>query len=241
MILLQTDGLIIDWTSMPTYNTIMAVATGAALCSMAVIGKQLHKREHIQPEGWALNLGVLGILLFLTGLHMTLTWPLAAYFPFDNIVFGEPTLALGAIVLALSFYFWRRSETIISSDAPLQAVAKVLQHFKFILYGLGLALIATGIAGVRYKLFAAPPEEPIAGEFAAYPIIEAIFISSLWAFTGVACLLLPGIMKRLSSGIPVAGIEKLWGRLLYGLGIVFLIFGAMNYFTHIGLIVNTME
>lgn len=238
----EDQGLIIDWMNMPTYNTIMCLAVGAALCSLAVMGKNMwHKRE-IEPKGWALNLGVLGLILFLTGLHMTLTWPLAKYFPFDNIVFGEPSLAFGALLLAFSFFFWKESAVLEASNNPLMETSKVGRHFKFFFYGLGLAMIAVGIAGVTYKLFAAPPEEPLTGLFADYPLIEASFISALWALTGVASLLMPNVFGRFANGKmgPSNQVKASYG-LLYGLGVIFLLFGAFNYFTHIGLIVNTME
>lgn len=238
----EEQGLIIDWMNMPTYNTIMCLAVGAALCSLAVMGKDMIQKKPIQPKGWSLNLGVLGLLLFLTGLHMTLTWPLAKYFPFDNIVFGEPSLALGALLLAFSFYFWKASKMLEISEHPLVPIGKIGYQFKFFFYGMGLALIAIGIAGVKYQLFAAPPEEPISGQFADYPLVEAIFISSLWAMTGVASLLMPSVFKGFSEGKrTVTGKLTLSYILIYGLGIVFLLFGAFNYFTHIGLIVNTMQ
>lgn len=237
----QDSGLIIDWVNMPTYNTIMALATGAALISLAKIGQQLYKKDRMSPIGWSLNLGVLGILLFTTGLHMTLTWPLAKYFPFDNIVFGEPTLALGVLALGLSFYFYKAGAQLISTSQPLTEVSKVVWHLKYLFYGLGLSLIAIGIAGVTYQLFAAPPEEPITGEFADYPMVEAVFISLLWALTGVASLLIPGVLNYFATGnTAMTSRIKITYSLLYGLGIIFLLFGAFNYFTHIGLIVNTM-
>lgn len=127
----QDSGLIIDWVSMPTYNTIMALATGAVLMSFAKIGQQLFKNQHINPLGWSINLGILGVLLFTTGLHMTLTWPLAKYFPFDNIVFGEPTLALGTIAFGLSFYFYKTRNQITKSVKPFEEIAQVVLLYNF--------------------------------------------------------------------------------------------------------------
>lgn len=237
----MTQDLVIEWAKMPVYNTIMAVATGAALMSLARAGKQLVDRDRIEPQGWALNLGVLGLLLFLTGLHMTLTWPLAAYFPFDNIVFGEPTLALGALLMALSFFFWKKAGIIKQSDHPIKLVSEHLKYFKYFLYGIGLGLIGIGIAGVTYQLFAAPPKEPITGLLADYPMVEAVFISLLWALTGVACILFSVVMEHFSKdGSEMTNTVKITYGLTYFLGLTFLLFGAFNYFTHIGLIVNTM-
>ncbi|WP_219966457.1 DUF981 family protein [Deinococcus irradiatisoli] len=108
-------SLVIDWTQMTTYNTIMSVAAGAALLSLVSLGRHLQARRPIVPEAWALNFGVLGTLLTLTGAHMTLTWPFAKYFPFDNIIFGEPSLAFGVLLLGSAFYLWRRAEVLRSS------------------------------------------------------------------------------------------------------------------------------
>ncbi|MDO1500567.1 DUF981 family protein [Winogradskyella maritima] len=219
----------------------MAVATGAALCSMAKVAQHLCFKTKLNPQGWSLNFAVLGMILFLTGLHMTVTWPLAKYYPFDNIVFGEPSLVLGTLLLGIAFYMWKNRESIKTAQSPMMSVAQDLRHFKYILYGMGLALIGVAIAGVRYKLFAAPPEEPIAGEFAEYPIVEALFISGLWAFTGIAAILCPFVFERFANGKRgQTPLVKVTYKLIYTLGVIFLLFGAMNYFTHIGLIVNTM-
>lgn len=237
----MSQDLVIKWTKMTTYNTIMAVSTGAALMSLAKIGKHLIHKNKINPQGWALNLGVLGLLLFVTGLHMTLTWPLAAYFPYDNIVFGEPSLALGALLLAAAFFFWKNTVLIKQLERPMQFFAENFRHFKYFLYGIGLGLIAIGIAGVIYQLFAAPPEEPVTGLLAEYPMVEAVFISLLWALTGVSCILFSIVMDHYSKEVAeMTSIVKFTYGLTYMLGLTFLLFGAFNYFTHIGLIVNTM-
>ena len=78
------EGLKIDWANMPTYNTIMAVAAGAALIGLVLLGRQmLTEPAEVSAEGWSVAFGVLGLILTTTGLHMTLTWPLAAGgFPF---------------------------------------------------------------------------------------------------------------------------------------------------------------
>lgn len=233
--------LVIQWENLPTYNTIMSLAVGAVLLSLTKMIRNLRSKVKIEPKGWALNLGVLGLILFTTGLHMTLTWPLAPDFPFDNIVFGEPSLALGTISLAMAFYFWKQHKSLVDDDQPLVTVSQTMRHFKYIFYGLGLALIAIGFAGVSFELFAAPPQEPITGLLADYPMIEAVFISLLWALTGVAALLTPGVLDDFAEGrFGESSKVKATLVLMSGTGWVFLLFGAINYFTHIGLVVNTM-
>ncbi|HET6360610.1 MAG TPA: DUF981 family protein [Gemmatimonadota bacterium] len=69
-------GLRIDWTTMPTYNTVMAVAAGAGLIMLVLFARELLRSpSDVLPESWALAFGVVGVILTATGLHMTLTWP----------------------------------------------------------------------------------------------------------------------------------------------------------------------
>ncbi|MFB7913507.1 DUF981 domain-containing protein [Streptomyces sp. NPDC056061] len=233
---LAASGLKIDWTRMPTYNTIMSVAAGAGLLLVVALGRQLLAPGRITTsDGWALAFGALGFTLVTTGLHMTLTWPLAGQgFPFDNIIFGEPALAFGVFLLAASFYLWKRGAELLGDDR-VAFTARVASPLSLFVFGMGLACFGIAAAGWKYTLFAAPPEEPISGEFAKWPILEASFMSGLYVLVGIGALLFPFALRRPRSWMsPVIGV--VWGLA----GIAFLIFGGLNYFTHIGLIVNTM-
>lgn len=237
------DGLTIDWATMPTYNTIMSLAAGAGLLALVImIRLVMTKPAEVSTEGWSLAFGVLGSILTTTGLHMTLTWPLAAGgFAFDNIIFGETSLAFGVLLLAASFYLWRRGTDLLSRPHPLADLAKVAQPISIFIGGLGLALFGIAAAGIKYQLFAAPPEEPISGEFAQWPLVEAIFMSTLFALVGIGAVLFPLVVTHLKKASTVATWPvKITGAVWALTGAVFLLFGAMNYFTHIGLIVNTM-
>lgn len=226
----------IDWASMPTYNTVMALAAGAGLLLVVALGYQLRGTEPVPVAGYALAFGVLGTILTLTGLHMTLTWPLAAGgFPFDNVIFGEPSLIFGVLLLAAAFYLWKRGDTLAGAEGRFAIVAGVTGPLSVFVFGSGLAAFAIAAAGVRYTLFAAPPQEPISGMLAAHPMVEATFISLLYALVGLGAVLFPFALRRHARAVQaVTGIA--WGLA----GIAFLLFGALNYFTHIGLIVNTM-
>lgn len=236
---MRTEGLTIDWAQMPTYNTIMSVAAGAGLILLVMLGRQLiTRRTPLVTEGWSLAFGVLGLILSTTGLHMTLTWPLAAGgFPFDNIIFGETSLGFGVLLLAASFYLWKRGAELTAAENPAERLSAVARPLSVFILGLGLALFAIAIAGVTYQLFAAPPQEPISGAFADYPLVEAIFMSGLFALIGIGAVLFPfalTVTTRASATQKIIGV--VWGLA----GVAFLLFGAMNFFTHIGLIINTM-
>lgn len=238
MFLLIAGKLIIDWTQMPTYNTIMSVAAGAGLISIVYFVREAAANRDLRPEAWSIAFGVPGFILTATGLHMTLTWPLAKYFPFDNIIFGETSLAFGVLLLAAAFYMWKRGDRIADSEDALAYLARLAQPVSVFIFGMGLGLIGIAAAGITYQLFAAPPEEPLTGMFAAYPWVEATGMSAMFGLVGLGAVLFPFAIRgtlNLSAGLPKA-VGYLWG--LTGIG--FLLFGALNFFTHIGLIVNTM-
>lgn len=240
--------MVIDWSVTQVYNTIMAVATGIGLLLILRFSFQLNQEKIGQLEGWSIGFAIPGFILTITGAHMTLTWPLSKIgFPFDNIIFGEPSLAFGVLLLAVSILLWRTSNLYIKQNIDMNDMKKVshmlrkelpslIKPLSYFGAAMGLALIAIGIAGVRYQLFAAPPEEPISGAFANYPLIEAIFISGLYALIGIGAALLPFIL----TDSPNMGIVKVIKFCWIIAGFVFVLFGVMNYFTHIGLIVNTM-
>ncbi len=242
-------GLVIDWTQMPTYNTIMAVAAGAGLLEVVAFARDLRVRPDVHLRGWALAFAVPGTILALTGAHMTLTWPFAKYFPFDNIIFGEPSLAFGVLLLAAALFLWSRGDHLGGGDeghrddeARQQAtleLARVARPMTVFVLGMGLSLIAIAAAGISFQLFAAPPQEPISGAFARWPWIEATFMSGLFALTGVGCL--ASVFAIRNVGQPGTAPSQWIAGIAWGLsGLAFLLFGALNFFTHIGLIINTM-
>lgn len=241
----KAGGLVIDWTQMPTYNTIMSVAAGAALISLVYFGRELmrHKNGHLESvhlESWALAFAVPGFILTVTGIHMTLTWPFAKYFPFDNIIFGETSFGFGVLLLGAAFYLWKRASMITASGDPARYLAQVAKPLSLFIFGLGLALLAIAAAGLVFQLFAAPPEEPISGAFAAYPWIEATFMSCLFGIVGVGSVLFPFALRDFATGARISVVQWIIGW-VWGLGgLAFFLFGALNFFTHIGLIVHTM-
>ncbi len=232
------EGLKIDWTRMPTYNTVMSVAAGAGLLTLVALGRSLTRKEPLRADGWALGFAVPGAILALTGAHMSLTWPLAAYFPFDNVIFGETSLAFGALLLAAAFYLWKRGPMLEAHEEPAEVLAAAMRPLSPFIVGMGLALLAIACAGIAFKLFAAPVEEPISGAFSGHPWIEASAISGLYALVGLGAALLPFAFGR--ARLEPTPTQRLvgWAWTLSGLG--FLLFGALNFFTHIGLIVHTM-
>jgi len=102
--------MVINWSVLAVYNTIMSVATGIGLLLILRFGSHLAKEKVGQLEGWAIGFGIPGFVLTITGAHMIFTWPLSKVgFPFDDIIFGEPSLAFGVLLVAVSILLWRKS------------------------------------------------------------------------------------------------------------------------------------
>jgi uncharacterized membrane protein len=233
----------------PTYNTIMAVSAGLGLILIVALGYQLLRGRSVERHGWAAVFMVLGALLTLTGAAMTLTWPLSGPTAFDNISFGEPSLAMGVLLLAGAVLlggdrFWRTSAEaefegrIASAHWPqLRALLQPLSWFGLV---MGLALIAIAIVGPVYEPWEAPPQEPISGEFGDTPILENSFLAVLYALTGIGAVLLPFALAR-ESLERAAGLLKAVGACWLIAGLVWTGFGCLNYYTHIGLTINTYE
>lgn len=80
---------------------------------------------------------MLGLILAPLGFHMSLTWPLAAGgFAFDDIIFGEPSLAFGVLMLALSLLLWRRGDRIVASPHPNAELARTARTLSVLIVGL---------------------------------------------------------------------------------------------------------
>lgn len=261
----ESPGMI-DWATMPTYNTIMSIAVGAGLLAIVVFYRELSRAAvaggspdvdpsaksrwrggaaGINTDGWALTFGVLGLILTATGLHMSLTWPLASGgFAFDNVIFGETSLAFGVLMLAAAWYLWRRGTDLKADADPLGRAASTVRPLSLFVAALGLALFAIALAGIVYQLFAAPPQEPISGTFADHPLIEATFMSVLFALVGIGAVVFPfavrTVLRTPADTAVKSGAITVTGVVWTITGIVFVLFGAMNFYTHIGLIVNTM-
>ncbi|MDE1565388.1 DUF981 family protein [Actinotignum sanguinis] len=246
----STPGMI-DWASMPTYNTIMAIAAGVGLILVGRLLAQLRRAvpaaatedadRAVSLDGYTLGFFITGLIQTLTGLHMSLTWPLAAGgFPFDNIIFGETCLGFGALLLAASFILWKRGERILTSATPFHTFARIARPVSIFALAMGLALLAIMCAGMVYQFFAAPPQEPISGSFAAYPWLESIALSAVFGLAGVGAILFFGAVRLDARGQVREGVVRAAYWCLVISGVIFMLFGAMNFYTHIGLVVNTM-
>lgn len=224
---------------MVVYNELVAVTAGAGLIGFAAFLTDLIRQKRINSEGWAGFFGVTGLLLLVTGLHTTLTWPFGGDgFEYANIAFGQPAAAFGALLLLAAVYLWRHrayltGEDVETENAGLVAAMKPAAIF---VGALGLSMAVLAITFVRFQLGAAPEVEPISGRVGHIPIIEALFLGGLWGVVAVGAIL---FAIALWTDRPHLLKVAVWAWLIGG--VVFLLFGAMNFYTHIGMYYNISE
>ena len=179
--------------------------------------------------------GVTGLLLLALGLHTTVTWPFGGDgFEYANVAFGQPAAGFGALLLFAAVYLWRHRALFAGEPDEANATAlAALKPISVFVGALGLAMGVLAITFVRFQLGAAPAEEPISGRFGHLPILEALFLGGLWGVVAVGALLF-AIAQLLNRPSLLPWAVRAW---VVG-GAVFLLFGAMNYYTHIGMYFN---
>lgn len=237
-LVLASSQLKVPWERVPMYNTLMGIATGVGLLLLVWFGWHLYTRQPVVFEGWALAFGIVGLINFVMGLHMSLTWPIAFIAPWDNIYFGETCLAFGALLLAVALYLWKRGPELeglgSTSDATRERLRLILIPNSLFVFALGLVCVAIGFFPIAYPVYAAPPQEPISGHFSGYPRLESTAFALLYWIIAVGCLLFPFALRTAQRWM-IMTIGIAWG--LPGIGLV--LFCALNYFTHGGLTYNT--
>lgn len=220
---------------MVVYNELVAITAGAGLLGFGWFIKHIVRGSRIDSEGWAAFFGVTGLLLLVLGLHTTVTWPFGGDgFEYANIAFGQPAAGFGALLLLAAVYLWRQ-RALFAGDVE-KANATVLAALKpvgIFVGALGLAMGVLAITFVRFQLGAAPPQEPISGRFGHLPILEALFLGGLWGIVAIGALLFATALLTDRRQL-LRWAVRAW---IVG-GVVFLLFGAMNFYTHIGMYYN---
>jgi len=223
------------------YNTIVGLAAGVGLLLVAQLLKQFADGEKVQPEGFALAFGITGFIQTVLGLTISVMWPYTKVLH-ANIMLGEPALAFGALLLAAAFFLWRKRDTVVDLGQGNEKSANASAYFLAVLRPVSVWVFATGlmmaslvVAIIYYQLGHAPPQEPISGYFGDTSV-EPSFLALLWSLISIGALLAPiAIAKWNRKGVNV--VRFCWvvaGGLL-------VLFSAMNYFTHIGLLMNTSD
>ena len=223
------------------YNTIVGLAAGVGLLLVAQLLKQLAQGEKVQPEGFALAFGITGFIQTVLGLTISVMWPYTKVLH-ANIMLGEPALAFGVLLIGAAFFLWHKRDTVLDLGHATEKSAKASAYFVAVLRPVSVWVFATGlmmaslvVAIIYYQLGHAPPQEPISGYFGD-TWLEPGFLALLWSLISIGALLAPmAVAKWNSKGMKIV-------RLCWTVaGGLLVLFSAMNYFTHIGLLMNTSD
>jgi Protein of unknown function (DUF981) len=198
------------------YNTLMGICAALILLISADVLKKFHLGSSLTGHGAALL--VTGIPLTILSLTMAITWPLNVNPPI-NIAFAEPNVLLGSLAIIGGVGLIRGYQ--LRPDFHLQPILWTIS-------GVGLVLTAISAAIFRFNLVGdAPAAEPITGQIHGW---ENTTFGIIYLLAAIGCLLTPLV-------------ENFWAYKLVRIswittGVFFLLFSALNYYTHIGLLTN---
>ena len=223
------------------YNTVVGLAAGVGLVLVAKLLKQFNNGERIQPEGFALAFGITGFIQTVLGLAISIMWPYTKVLH-ANIMMGEPALAFGVLLAAASLFMWQKRELFndfgAGNDKSAEASAYIAGVFRPVslwVFATGLMMASLAIAILYYQLGHAPPQEPISGYFSD-SCVEPIFLAFVWGLISLGALLLPSIITNWNRKV-LSVVRYSW----FVAGVLLVLFSALNYFTHIGLLMNTSD
>ena len=172
------------------YLTLMLISMTAGLFLLAYyvyrgIGAEDKKR-------WVPGFVMTGLIALVTGLHMSLTWPLTGSY---NIAFGEMSVLFGILFLGAALALWKGWEmSTVSIYAFFAGAAAIVIGARVINLGMtkrpvisGIGFILTGVGGLfAWLCCLAEPRlglrtNQILRVIGAFVLIVAAVI---WAFTG---------------------------------------------------------
>ncbi|MDN5274914.1 MAG: hypothetical protein JWP06_815 [Candidatus Saccharibacteria bacterium] len=114
---------------------------------------------------------------------------------------------------------------------------RVLAPLSWVIFGVGLILGFSTIAIFRFTIVgSAPAIEPISGLLHDYPLIENTFFGILYGLPALGALLMPFALRKPRSKLPT-----IVGYSWVIAGATFLLFSALNYYTHSGMLINMLR
>ncbi|MFW6189878.1 MAG: DUF981 family protein [Planctomycetota bacterium] len=135
------------------YVTLLLVNMGAGFIVLAAY--LFHGLQQEDQRGWAVAFAAVGMIALLFGTHMCWTWPLAGPF---NVAFGETSVLLGTIFLAIAACVWRRCSfaalgiyTFFAGGAAVVLGARIADLGLTMWPGVSaLGFILSGLAGMLF-------------------------------------------------------------------------------------------
>ena len=133
------------------YLTLMLVSMTAGLLLLAYYVYRGLDDEN--PQRWVPGFVMTGFIALITGLHMSLTWPLPGSF---NIAYGEMSVLFGILFLGAALALWKGWEMpTVAIYAFFAGVAAVVVGARIINLGMtkrplvsGMGFILSGLGGI---------------------------------------------------------------------------------------------
>lgn len=216
-----------------TYNTTMGLAAGAIMLLLIVFARVVSQPQRPSLEGWAWMFVSLGLILAVTGTHMTLTWPLeqiegAPCCAVDNVAFGEPAMLFGFLVVFAGIAIIRGEKNAFTRGVEFDVIATVRPILYAGAFG-GIGLIMIGIAGIQFGMWGPPPpDEPIA-RLMGDSILERYYVAGTYAVTGLAAMTAPFAPEHRVLG-RVFAISTLLGGMSWTFLAITLFYGHIGFF-----------
>ena len=216
-----------------TYNTTMGLAAGAIMLLLVVFARVVQRPDRGPLEGWGWMFAALGLILAITGTHMSLTWPLkqiegAPCCAVDNVAFGEPAMLFGFLVLFGAIAIIRGERAAFDRGVDFDIVATVRPMLYAGAFG-GIGLIMIGIAGIQFGMWGPPPPtEPIA-RLMGDSIVERFYVAGTYAVTGLAAITAPFAPEHRITGRVFAA-ALLVGGMSWTFLAITLFYGHIGFF-----------
>jgi putative membrane protein len=172
------------------YLTLMLVSMTAGLFLLAYYVYQGIGAEN--AKRWVPGFAMTGFIAVITGLHMSLTWPLTGSF---NIAFGEMSVLFGILFLGAALALWKGWEMrTVSIYAFFAGLAAIVVGARVISLGMtkrpvvsGIGFILTGMGGLfAWLCCLAEPVLSLSTNRVLRTIGALVLIAAavIWAFTG---------------------------------------------------------
>lgn len=170
-------------------------------------------------RGYGGLFAICGFILSGLAWFMVLVNPLHVNPPI-NLAFGIPCVAIGAVALGAGLWLW------------LGMKGMVLNPLLWLLAAVGAIAFVYGLAILRFDLVGdAPPQEPITGQLQGW---ENTAFGLVYILSALGCLLAPWIFRSHRIQMMARGA---W----YTAGALWLLFGLLNMYTHIGYLINIIR
>jgi uncharacterized membrane protein len=225
------------------YNTVIGLAASAAILLLVPFARHGATAPVDVRRAWAWTFGLLGGLLVVTGLHVNFEWPLLGA---ANIIFGEPALIFGVLLLAAAVIIYRTdvsegSDSIETSgdDAGWRALwdaqeipaelAVALRPVAYLGALAGVMVILLGWGGAVFgQVVFRPPSAEWPTGIVAGTGLEIAYMVITYTILGLGAILVPFGLQNQSR-------LRTAGRLLTISGLLLLFITLISFIGHISL------